>query len=245
MSQMPWNNEDVRKQIIQINEEGGGGLIVHQAEPHVACCLLVDTSSSMRGEKLRRLNAALAEFKQQVCEDPLSARRVDVCVIEFNDEPSVVTPFCPIREFEAPVLTAKRCTGMGKGIRFALEAVHEQVHQYHTLGVECYQPFVVMLTDGAPTDDISQIPAMIRECEQAGRYGRLRFHAIGVGDEDQVNYQVLNQLCHRVVKLQENDFSSLFRWISQSMQIISHSQAGVGTPPIQPLSKNMVLPWND
>lgn len=61
----------------------------------------------------------------------------------------------------------------GDGIRFALEAVHKQVSRYHAAGIDCYKPFVLMITDGAPTEDMAGIAELIAAREGEGRYGHL------------------------------------------------------------------------
>ena len=195
-------------------------------EPHLACCLLVDVSDSMnRDGKINQLNAALASFRDQVCRDSLSAMRVEVSVISFGSDVKIETPFTPVSQFNAPVLTASGLTAMGKGIRYALETVHQQVHAYHDMGIECFKPFVLMITDGLPTDlnddaDVQGLRNLIDSRENEGRFGHLRFHAFAVkpGDTD-----FLYRLTNRVMAVLNNDFSSLFNWASKTMQTISHS----------------------
>lgn len=247
-NQIDWNDlvnedSDVRRKIKTL----GKAKLKYLSEPHVACCLLVDTSGSMGcAGKIQQLNDALSHFRQEVCADPLSAMRVDVCLIEFNTDVSVRVPFCPIEDFNPPELQAGGSTSMGKGIRFALEAVHEQVHAYHEAGVECYKPFVLMITDGQPTDDIEGIARLIAERENAGNYGHLRFHAFGVKGADM---ELLQKFTHRVLAIANNAFSDVFNWASKSMQMISHSRPtdNIAGAPISP---NMVpldqpLPWDN
>ena len=233
MSQLDFNAivEDAKtREAVQKKVSANGGTqIDYTSEPHVACCLLVDTSSSMSANgKIDELNRALSAFRSEVCEDVLSARRVDVCVIEFNSCVEIVTPFCPISSFQAPVLKARGTTSMGAGIRYALEAVHEQVSKYHRLGVECYKPFVLMITDGVPTDNITGIGELIKSREDAGKYGHLRFHAFGVKGAD---FDVLTSLCHRVAAVDDNAFMQVFNWASKSMQVISRSRTNDNPAP--------------
>ncbi|MBR3430900.1 MAG: VWA domain-containing protein [Clostridia bacterium] len=245
------NQEDisVRNDVQDIIAGSGGTRIDCVSEPHVACCLLVDTSGSMSGSKIDELNKALRDFGPIVCEDPLSAKRVDVCVIEFNTDVNVVTPFCPIRQFNPPTLKAGGGTQMATAIRYALEAVHEQVHKYHEAGVECYKPFVLMITDGEPTESVAGIEKMIAAREGSGRYGRLRFHAFGVKG---ANMDLLSKLTHRTLAISNDAFGEIFNWASKSMQAISHSTpaenvAGADITAnmhaYDPVTKK--LPWDD
>ena len=241
-------DQETQAAVQEVIRQSGGTNMDFLSEPHVACCLLVDTSGSMQGEKIAELNKALSNFRTVVCEDPLSAKRVDVCVISFDTEVKIVTPFCPITQFQPPRLFAEGGTSMAEGIRYALEAVHEQVRKYHAAGVECFKPFVLMITDGMPTDDIRGIETLIANRENQGKFGHLRFHAFGVQG---ANMDTLAMLTHRVMAINNNAFDEIFDWASKSMQVISHSKPSnqaLGADPTQnmiPYTPGSKLPWDD
>ena len=241
-------DDQVRDRVKKTIAENGGTRMDYLSEPHVACCLLVDTSGSMNSNgKINQLNAALRDFRETVCADPLSRMRVDICVIAFASDATIVTPFCPITQFVPPTLTAHGETCMAKGIRFALEAVHEQVSKYHAAGVECFKPFVLMITDGYPTDETAGIENLIAARESQGRYGHLRFHAFGVKG---ANMDLLARLTKRVLAIDKNAFNEIFNWASRTMQIISHSRTS-DTITGADLTSNMyvytgkTVPWSD
>ena len=212
---------------------------VFVTEPHLACCLLVDTSGSMAKDgKITQLNNALAKFKEQVCTDSLSAKRVEVCVISFGSQVKIETPFVNVQSFTAPVLTASGMTPMGEGIRYALETVHQRCHEYHQMGIECFKPFVMMITDGIPTDDVSGAKALIDDRENSGSFGHLRFHAFGVEGADT---DMLYTLTNRVMAVKNNNFASAFNWASKTMQTISHSHVDDKTD-YPPTEEDMIIP---
>lgn len=255
MSQIDFNvlrnpemaDDEARHTVQIVNDYNGGENMDYLSEPHVACCLLVDTSGSMQANgKIQQLNEALRNFKETVCRDPLSRMRVDICVIAFATDVTIVTPFCPIMQFEPPTLYASGATSMGKGIRFALEAVHEEVRKYHGAGVECFKPFVLMITDGYPTDDIEGIADLIAAREGQGRYGHLLFHAFGVKGADMA---LLARLTKRVLAINMNAFDEIFNWTSRTLQIISHSKTSDNITWAN-LTSNMYVytgsvPWDD
>ena len=124
MSQIDWDrivadaDNEARKKV-QKESENGQNSLDFISEPHVACCLLVDTSGSMQGSKIDELNRALQHFKKDVCADPLSAKRVDVCVVEFNSKahgthstPSYTTtgiPFLSVKDMSSGKLNFSSC----------------------------------------------------------------------------------------------------------------------------------------
>ena len=60
------------------------GDFVDNPEPRCACLLLLDTSGSMGGEKIRELNAGIKLFQEELNGDSLAAKRVEVAVVTFG-----------------------------------------------------------------------------------------------------------------------------------------------------------------
>lgn len=193
------------------------------SEPHLACVLLLDTSGSMAGAPIDSLNRAIEDFKQKTSMDELAQKRVDIAVIEFNDHANVVHDFAPISQMEHIELTAGGCTAMGEGINLAIDKLKERNRFYASMGTPCFKPWIFMITDGAPTDDITVAAQRIAEEEKKGSHGKLKFFALGVPGYD---VDTLRQLTHRVMALTDTDFSGIFNWMSESMVAISVSRVG-------------------
>ena len=190
-------------------------------EPQLACVLLLDTSGSMSGDPINSLNRAINDFKQQTSMDDLAQKRVDIAIIQFDDHASVVQDFTPISQMEPVNLTAGGCTAMGEGINLAIDKVKERNRFYASLGTPCFKPWIFMITDGAPTDDITSAIQRIQEEENKGSHGKLKFFALGVPGYDK---ETLFKLTKRVMALNDTDFSGIFNWMSESMVAISVSR---------------------
>ena len=121
-------------------------------QPHVATVLLLDTSGSMDGEKIRSLNEGLKTFKEDIEQDELAAKRVDLAVITFDDSVQINHNFSSIEGFDPPSLTAGGYTTMGDAILKAAEMIEERKQQYKQKGIDFYRPWIFMITDGEPTD---------------------------------------------------------------------------------------------
>lgn len=196
-------------------------------EPHLACVLLLDTSGSMSGEPIESLNRGIRQFIEQTSMDEMAQKRVDVAVIAFDDEPRVEMDFTPVSQMEPVTLTAGGCTAMGAAIQMAIDKVKERSRFYASLGTQCFKPWIFMITDGAPTDDITAAAARIREEESKGTHGKLKFFALGVNGYDK---ETLFSLTKRVMELENTDFSGIFNWMSESMCAISVSRVGENVP---------------
>jgi len=198
-------------------------------EPHLACVLLVDTSGSMTGAPINSLNAALQRFKENVSMDEMAQKRVDVAIVEFNSTTRVVQPFTPILKMNPPILQTTGMTAMGAGIELAIDIAKEKNRIYIEQGTPVFKPWIFMITDGAPTDDITRAAERIREEEGKGTHGKLKFFALGVPgySPDVLQELTRHQGEHpRIMELTDTDFSGIFNWLSQSMVAISVSRIG-------------------
>ncbi len=189
-------------------------------EEHLACVLLLDTSISMEGDPINSLNKAINDFKTKTSMDEYAKKRVDIAIIEFNDTARVVQEFTPLPDMQIVTLSAGGCTAMGEGINLAIDKVKERSHLYDSYGIPRYQPWIVMITDGEPTDDISYAKQRLLEEENKGRRG-LKFWALGVPG---YRPEVLKSLTKRCMALTDKDFTGFFNWLSESVSIVSASR---------------------
>ncbi len=195
-------------------------------DPRCACVLLLDTSASMAGEPINALNASLRAFQEDLQEDPLARRRVEVSVVTFGSGGvKKVQDFVPAGEFIAPVLEAAGSTPMGEAMNLALDMVRDRKIDYKKNGIAYYQPWIFMMTDGAPNPGSPWKEAAERAQAEISAKG-LVFFAVGVADADS---RVLCQITPRTLMLDGMKFRELFIWLSQSQKRVSGSKPGEQT----------------
>jgi uncharacterized protein YegL len=114
-------------------------------EPRCPCVLLLDTSSSMRGAPITALNEGLRAFRDDLMQDSLALRRVEVAVVTFDSDIQLVQDFVTVDRFDPPTLTAQGYTHMGAAIHQALDMVQGRKEQYRANGVAYYRPWVFMI----------------------------------------------------------------------------------------------------
>lgn len=198
-------------------------------QPRCACVLLLDTSGSMTGSPISALNAGLQTFRDELAKDDLATRRVEVAVVEFNSRASVVQDFVQAEEFQPPSLSATGSTAMGAGIEKAIEIVQARKDTYKTNGVTYYRPWIFMITDGGPTDSVTQATTRLKEGEEKKSF---TFFAVGVQGADM---NALSRISPREPKMLAGlNFGELFVWLSASMQRVSQSRPGEMVPMEKP-----------
>jgi uncharacterized protein YegL len=193
--------------------------------------LLLDVSGSMEGRRLAALNAGLQEFRSELLTDPVAGRRVEIGIITFGGTIALAQDFITVDRFEPPTLTAHGQTPMGGAITTALDLVDARKRQYRENGISYYRPWIFMITDGEPTDDVKDPTRRLHE-EEAKH--RVAFFAVGVEDADMARLRTICATDRPPLMLQGLNFRDMFLWLSASMRRVSQSAVGdqVPLPPV-------------
>jgi len=132
-------------------------------------------------------------------------------------------------------LVARGGTNISPAIRKALDMVNERSRFYRLSGSEPYKPWILLISDGAPQDDITAVTHEIHAMEEAGK---VSFRSLGV---EGYASNILHTLSGpKVMKLLGTDFTSFFDWVNKSMRSVSQSVPGE-RPTAEKLTGNVVV----
>lgn len=187
-------------------------------EPRCPCILLLDCSGSMNGAPIQELNNGLRTFQQQLSNDDLASKRVEVTVLTFDTDVRVINEFEVAENFEPKELIAGGLTSMGRAIERAINMLEQRKAVYKANGISYYRPWIFLLTDGEPTDDYFNAMNAVHEEEKKKQFA---FFAVGIQG---ANMEILKQISVREpLPLKGLNFTSLFQWLSNSMSSVSRS----------------------
>lgn len=173
------------------------------------------------------LNAGIELFAQELNTDTLAKKRVEVAVISFGHVVQTVQDFVSATSFVPPRFDANGSTPMGEAVVQAIALLEGRKQQYRAAGISYFRPWILLITDGAPTDHQTHFWRQAVDLVRDGEASRkLLFFGIAVNDAD---LGVLNQLCptnRPAMKLRGLSFKELFSWLSSSLKTVSSATPG-------------------
>jgi uncharacterized protein YegL len=189
----------------------------------VPVCLALDTSGSMQGQKIKELNAAVSTFFQTIREDEMASISAEVAVVTFGQDVSKLLDFAGIERQRVPVFKANGATPMGEAVNICLDMLEQAKRVYSDLGVDYFQPWLVLMTDGEPTDNIK---TALQRCKSMVTNRKLTVFPIAIGKN--ANLSKLGQFSPRLqpIRIEATDLKQFFSWLSKSVNAVSLSNPG-------------------
>lgn len=209
--------------------------LIDNPTTRVPVVLCLDTSGSMMGTKIAELNSGVKQFFDSVLDDEIAKYSVELCIVTFSTSATKVLDFSSIERqvdaFSRITLHASGNTAMGQAVNMSLDLLDQRKKEYQDKGVDYWQPWLVLMTDGQPTDDISSAVARVTNLIEDKK---LTIFPIGIGDG--VNMARLKQFSPKrePLKLKGLMLSEFFNWLGKSVKCTSQSTPGatVKLPPI-------------
>ncbi len=205
-------------------------------------CLCLDTSSSMDGQPINELNEGVKYFFDAIKSDEIARYSVEISVVTFDSVARKTLDFASIDRQQVPTFQAGGSTSMGEGVNLALNLLENRKKEYSEKGVDYYQPWLVLMTDGYPTDNIEKAVQRVKELQEKRK---ITVFAVAIGEEADKNtlraFSTMKDNAVLRVKSAEY-FKDFFEWLSQSVSVASQSVPGTGVSlPQTPSSLSIEL----
>jgi len=211
----------------------------------VACSILVDCSGSMQSEvapdfsRLEALSLGLEVLESEMKADAMVCNSVEVSTIAIGGKQphkaTLIQDWGYAREFTRPELIARGSTPLGDALLLALKKIKEKKQAYRDEGRSYLRPWIIIISDGMPTDDDSDWNKAVAAAKNAIKNKEALILAVGI---DNCPLEKLSEIStYPAQPLSAHRFSEFFVWLSASMSATSQS---VGTSTEQLVSTD---PW--
>lgn len=195
--------------------------------PRVPVVLCLDCSGSMMGEPIKELNAGVKTFYQAINEDEIARFSAETCIVTFGPvqlEADFAT--LDVRP-QPPVLSASGNTPMGEAVKLSLDSLERRKELYKESGVDYYQPWLVLMTDGKPYGgSLELLNQQVNRVTNMVESRKLTVFPIGIGSEADMGTLQRFSPGRSPLRLQGLKFSDFFSWLSKSVSRVSQSTPG-------------------
>ena len=209
---------------VRVPSSPRGGTSVN-SECMCLCTLVIDVSGSMN-ICINTLNRALSNFMEDLYTGSggfkeSSKDQVEVAILQFDSECNIVRePAFVVKNERLPLLRVRGLkTNTSIAMRKAMELTENRKHEYKSLGLSYYRPWIILLTDGNPNPyNKEEVESLINEVNLGIDNHKFLFTAIGIGTD------VDKQFLERISKgnysfISRTNISSFFQTLSASMSM--------------------------
>lgn len=202
--------------------------LVNNPTARVPVCLCLDVSGSMHGRPINELNEGVRMFYNAIQEDEIALYAAEICIVTFGGNGAqCISNFSNLSPYqEAPVLEAGGMTPMGEAVNLGLDLLEKRKNEYKSKGVDYYQPWLVLMTDGEPNGDNNELARAIGRASEMANWKKLSVFPIGIGDDADMDVLARFSPKRKPLKLQGLKFREFFEWLSQSVSRTSQSIPG-------------------
>lgn len=183
--------------------------------------------------RIQKLIEGLNKFKDELIADVVARTSAEICIVSFSNSAECLTEFCSADKFEVPEISTGGMTDMGSGVNLALDKLEERKNLYKELGIDYYQPMLVLFSDGAANGDKSVFyEASRRACDMVNNR-KLTCLPIAIGVDDDSNSEEVSSAINCLKSFSPKNspkslnaikFTDFFEWLSKSVSIRSRSQ---------------------
>ncbi len=185
------------------------------------------------------LEKGIQKFYDAIFADEVARLTVLVSIVIFNDKAKRVQNFVPVVKQDGQVRKTPHFipqgeTAMGEGINMALDLLDRCKKKYKSKGVDCYQPWLIVMSDGMNNGNPLELTIAQERIKNLVSCKKLAVYPFGVGKGADLNQ--LNQLSpkQKAFQLEETQMDGLFKWFAKSaVQISSGCVDGYTSPKLE------------
>lgn len=216
--------------------------LIENPTTRIPVCLCLDVSGSMHGAPMQELNRGVQLFFDAIREDEIAQWSAEISIVTFGENVQNIVDFGSIHRQEVPFLTANGATPMGEAVNLALDLLDSRKKEYAKVGIDYFQPWLILMTDGYPNGSQASLQMAIERTQALVANRKLTLFPISIGGQSDI--KVLNAFSGNrgAFNLNSMNFREFFTWLSKSVQETSVSTPGEEPDLFEEVMK-LKQPW--
>ena len=205
----------------------------------VPVCVCIDTSGSMSKKddsglsRIDRVKEGVDALFNEIRNDEMALYSAEICIIGFNTTPYVLRDFALLKDTDRatdyPLVSGGK-GDIGLGVKKGLELLEKRKQKYKDSGVEYYQPWLIIMTDGHSTGEgnyrevLAEAQKNVLEFENNKKMNVVPVY-IGYNLQEDAKAQAdLGGFSKKndIQDIGSTRFSDFFIWLGKSVSIIAN-----------------------
>ena len=173
-----------------------------------------------------KLHEGIVNFYNAIIEEDVSCDSCEAAIVTFSDHASLYDGFSSVEDKSAPNFNSEigNNTNVSPAIRMALDLLAKQTEFYRSNKISRFTPWLVLFTDGLPTDDVSVIK---RELMQMQDEGNLFVYTMALSDDPELLSALRGFSRKPPIKCSDpKEIKRFFDFLARSVSIVAEG----GTP---------------
>lgn len=201
---------------------GEDDLITNTA-PRVPVCLCLDTSSSMES-CVDELEEGVKRFLFAVSEDAQAMASCELAIVTFDFNAKIKQEYTTVDKIPTLHFEAHGNTEINLGVAKSLGLLEERKREYKRNGVDYFQPWLVIMSDGEPTCSHEQLLKAQESTKKLEAEKKLVVFNVGIGEEADLDVLSGFSSKRKAKRLKDYNFNGFFEFLSKSISIVSRSK---------------------
>ena len=214
----------------------------------VPICFCIDTSASMEvviddggiktGKKvfvdqreyeiveggttlMDKIHEGLKNFYDAILDDDMACDSCESAIVTFNDKAKLYEGFSSVEEKSVPNFSSLigGNTNVSPAIRMALDLLSKQKELYKNNKISYFQPWLVLFTDGLPTDDVSVIKCELMQMQDDDK---LSVYTMALSDDPELLNALRGFSKKQPIRCADpKDIQRFFEFLAKSVSVVA------------------------
>ena len=213
--------------------------LIYNTSSRIPVCICIDTSGSMwqtdnsNYSRIQRVQHGLEKFYNEIESNEMTRNSAEILIVGFSSTPYIIRNFKTYTPGEEqPQLTCHSKGDMGLGVSESLQKLIERKDMYKANGIDYYQPWLIIMSDGHSTGDgdvqgnLKRAQAEVLKLEKENK---ITVIPVYIGKDLASDQKAKKELSgfsrkYQPINILDIGFSKFFVWLGKSVSVVNTNE---------------------